>query len=64
MKNKLYYFESDMGCGLRAFKDENSAKEGILREVGTRNYQFCREATEEDVKNVESMGGFNPLKTK
>ena len=57
---KLYYFECDYGCGIRGYKTLKSAESGILREVGTRSFRLVREATEEDISCVKSMGGFIP----
>lgn len=61
MKMKLYYFESRLGCGIRAFKDGHSASIGILKEVGEGNgLKFVKEATQTEIAWVRGMGGYIP----
>ena len=58
---KLFYFECDMGCGIRAYKTLKSAEKGIKTEVGWYNNPHkIREATKEDVEWVQGMGGRIP----
>jgi len=57
----FYYFESDMGCGIRKYRNIEQAKKEIKIEVGTYNYKdIVREATEEDISWVKTMGGYIP----
>ena len=58
----LYYFECDMGCGIREAKDISQARSNILKEAGTFNadHGLCRKAREEDIQWVKAMGGFVP----
>ena len=58
---KLFYFECDMGCGIRAYKTLKAAEKEILAEVGwTNNPHRIREATEYDISHVKVMGGHVP----
>lgn len=55
-----YYFECEMGCGIRTYRSLLSARKQILREVGEINWkgeQSVRRATQVDISWVESMGG-------
>ena len=55
-----YYFESEMGCGIRIAKSLLDARRKILREVGSYNWkgsESVRLATEKDVDWVAAMGG-------
>ena len=53
-----FYFESDMGCGIRTYPDLEKAQEGIRREVGTANQpKNIHEATAQDIAWVRGMGG-------
>lgn len=59
-KKTLYYFESDMGCGLRVASNINQAKNEVLREVGTANYKTVVRATPTHIGWVRAMGGNVP----
>lgn len=62
MKNKLFYFETDIDCGLRLGNDKDEVFNEIRAEVGTvNNIQTVREATLKDINWVKSMGGHVPL---
>ena len=57
----LYYFECDMGCGIRVATNLRQAESRIRREVGTYgNASNIRKATERDVAWVHGMGGHVP----
>lgn len=59
---KWFYFECDLGCGIRDARNLESAERSITREVGTANsVRVVREATEKDISWVRSMGGMLPL---
>lgn len=54
-----FYFESDMGCGIRNYPDIAAAERGIRLEVGSSNTpRRIREATPADIANVKAMGGY------
>jgi len=56
--DKLYYFEADIGCGLRRLHvDRNKAITQIRREVGEENLKLLRKATKEDIDWITAMGG-------
>ena len=57
-----YFFECDLGCGIRLAKSLRLAQHAVDIEVGeTNNAHHVREATEEDVAHVKAMGGFVPV---
>lgn len=58
---KWFYFESDRGCGIRDYRNHESALKGIAREVGEGYVTVVREATERDIAWVRGMGGYIPL---
>lgn len=56
-----FYFESDMGCGIRTYPNLEAAEIGIRREVGTANNPSnIRPATERDLEWIRAMGGYAP----
>ena len=57
---ELFYFESDLGCGIRTAADEYVAWDEIEREVGSDNLRRVRPATEHDISWVRGMGGYVP----
>jgi hypothetical protein len=57
---KLFYVDTDYGCGIRAAKNIAQAKKEALIENGTRNLKSVRPATKEDVSSVKAMGGWVP----
>ena len=57
----LYYFESDLGCGLRKFANLQQARKQIVREVGIANRpEKIQKATKDQINWVEGMGGKVP----
>jgi hypothetical protein len=60
MKKKLFYIDTDYGCGLRAAKDIKQAHKEELAASGTNHFKSIREATKEDVEWVSGMGGHVP----
>ena len=58
----LYYCEIGGGnCTLRVGRRATSVEKELLREVGTNTGVYLvRKATEEDIANVEAMGGCVP----
>ncbi len=59
-KYKLYYLDSDMGCGLRAYRTLREAEREELKEVGTWNFRGIRLATKEEITWIKAMGGHVP----
>jgi hypothetical protein len=58
---KLYYVESEKGCGIRSAETKDEAYKDELRSVGTYSgVRVCREATEEDIGWVRAMRGHIP----
>lgn len=58
----LYYFQSDMGCGIRVATSLRQAESKIRREVGTYgDARNIRLATERDIAWVRGMGGYVPI---
>ena len=57
-----YYFECNMGCGIREFPSGTkltTVKNNILAEVGTANNpKNIRKATQADIDWVVAMGGW------
>ncbi len=57
----LYYFECDMGCGIRVATNLRQAESRIRREVGTfGDARNIRKATKRDIDWVRGMGGHVP----
>ena len=58
----VYYFETDMGSGLRKLHvDPEKAKAQLRKEVGTTSTIFqLHKATKEELDWVEAMGGYTP----
>lgn len=57
----LFYFESDMGCGIRDYRNLKEAVNGITKEVGTSNGPMnISKATKKEVDWVKNMGGNIP----
>ena len=57
----LFYFETDIGCGIRNGADEDSVTDELLEEVGSvHDIKVVREATEKDIGWVRAMGGYIP----
>lgn len=60
-KQKLYYFSSDMGCGIRAGLNDEKVEAEVINEVGSAHgVKDFREATAHDLSWVKSMGGYIP----
>jgi len=59
-KKKLYYVETDCGCGIRTAESIEQATRDAVRECGTDNFKRVQEATEENVEWVRAMGGYIP----
>lgn len=57
---RIYYIETDMGCGLRSARNINQARAEGIRETGTVYFKFVRRATETDLNHVRCMGGYVP----
>lgn len=57
---KLFYIETNRGCGLRRAHRLSSARKMAEREVGISNVREVREATERDIAWVRGMGGYVP----
>lgn len=57
---KLFYVDTDYGCGIRAAKNIAQARKDALEENGTRNFKSVRPATKQDVSDVKAMGGWVP----
>lgn len=57
---QLYYFNSDLGCGLRAAKSLEEAIRDITMEVGQMQNPRIRLATEDDILWIKSVDGFIP----
>ena len=61
MNKKLFYFNTERGCGIRIGTDEQSVRDAITRSSGTDNrIRYVHEATEGDISYVKSMGGYVP----
>jgi hypothetical protein len=56
----LYFVETDCGVGIRRASSLDSAYSGLAREIGENNINEVREATDEDIEYVRSMGGYIP----
>ncbi len=57
----LYYFQSDMGCGIRVAANLRQAEAEIRRECGTYGAaRNIRKATKRDIAWVRGMGGNVP----
>jgi hypothetical protein len=60
-KRKLYYAETGLGATLVVSTTDNAAYHAALRRAGTdAGVQLIREATQEDIANIRSMGGYVP----
>lgn len=58
---RMYYFECDFGCGIRAATSEQTVRSEVLREFGSMAGNIItRRATKEDIAWVGSMGGHVP----
>jgi hypothetical protein len=58
---QLYYVESGMGCGIRTGLSAETVERVELMKVGTyHGVSVVRLATDDDIHNVKSMGGFIP----
>jgi hypothetical protein len=57
----LYYFESDVGAGIRTGASASDVENRLRREVGTRSrIHLVREADADDITWVRGMGGYIP----
>lgn len=62
---KLWYVETGLGCGIREGNTEAVVRRRELECVGTyAGVDEVRLATEEDIANVRSMGGYVPEQKK
>ena len=59
-KKTMYYFESEIGCGLHAARGIKSARKQLQYEIGSSNLKLVRKAKEEEVDWVSAMGGYIP----
>jgi hypothetical protein len=57
---KMFYFESDLGCGIREARNLEAAERSITREVGYESVGLVRLATDRDIAWVSAMGGYVP----
>lgn len=58
---KLYYVETEVGCGIKKAETATKAKKQVIKELGSLiEIQVVREATEEDIAWVTGMGGYVP----
>ena len=59
---KLWYFNSDRGCGIRKLSSNRRvAERQIRKELGTYDeMKEFRVATKNDISWVKSMGGYIP----
>ena len=60
-KEKLYYFESEVGCGIRSGKNEDEVEQELREEIGDR-IDIVQEATKENLDWVKNMQGYIPTK--
>lgn len=56
----LYYIETDYGCGIREAKNLKQAWNILKDELVQKHAKGVRLATEQDIKDVRSMGGYVP----
>ncbi len=61
-RERLYYVETDYGCGIRAARSITQARADLHREVG-QQAKSVRRATVGDVAWVQQMGGRVPTGT-
>lgn len=60
-KERLYYFETSIGAGLRLAYSAEQARYQLRKEVGTMTgIGLVRKATEQDIAWVQAMGGYIP----
>lgn len=61
MKEKLYYVQTGLGCGIRSGISKEQVYKDELASAGSYNgVQEVRKATKGDISWVESMGGYIP----
>ena len=60
-KRKLYYVTGGLGCGIRSgLSVEEVEREETIRQGTYNGPVFVKEATEEELSWVKSMGGYVP----
>ncbi len=61
---KLFYVETEIGCGIRTGTDEDEVYDEEVESIGTyHSVRLVREATKKDIAWVRTMGGYIPKLT-